>query len=208
MGSNNNQIIVIGRQYGSGGREIGRIIADRLTVSYYDKELLTEASRKSGIDSDIFSQADEKKPGIFRSFFSSFYGAPSYDCSQTSMSAEKIYEAQSRVIRMIAEKSPCVIVGRTADYILRENPNLVSVFIHADKIYRGRRLISRKEADNIDDAIALAEKKDKDRSEFYAYFTGRKWGYAPNYDMSVDSSLLSADNTAELILQFIRTKKI
>lgn len=199
-------IIVIGRQYGSGGRAIGKKIADRLAIPYFDKEILTEASRKSGIDSNVFSTADEKKPGILRSFLSSLYGSTIYD-TQSAMSPEKIYEAQSRVIKAIAENGPCVIVGRTADYILRDKKNLVSIFIHASEKHRARRLISRSEASETSRAISIALKKDKERSEFYGYFTGRKWGDAANYDLSVDSSAISQDDLVDIILQFLAKKK-
>lgn len=202
-----NSIIVVGRQYGSGGRAVGKLLADRLGIPYYDKELLTEASKKFGIDSEILQFTDEKKPGIFRTIFSSFLGNSTYDYTQPSMSHEKLYEVQSSAIINIAKQSPCVIVGRTSDYVLREDPRLISVFIHADIKTRALRIIHRNEIDTLEKAEMVCRRKDKQRSEFYRYFTGRVWGAADNYDLTLDSTNLEIDSIVDLIIDYISRKK-
>ena len=201
-----NKIIVIGRQYGGTGRKTGRALAEALGLPYYDKEIINKVSAKYGYDPDILHRADEKKPSPFRSMLLGKYGV--MDMYATSpLSKESLYEAQTNVIRQICNEGSCVIVGRTADYIMRDHPGLISVFIHAPKEWRASNLISRGEATDIQDAINKIRKADNDREGYYNYFTGRKWGTADNYHLTIDASLLEPEEMVALIARYIDKSK-
>jgi cytidylate kinase len=201
-----NIIIVIGRQFGGGGRALGRIISDKLAIPFYDKELIDEAATHYGFDASLMAHADEKRPSMLRSIVECVYGnvSPSYDFS--SLSVDRLYEMQSRVIERIAEDGNAVFVGRTADYVLRANPSVVSVFIHADVEARAKRIVERGDCATIEEAVELAQKKDKLRSEYYNYFTGKKWGSADNYDLSIDMSVITLQEAADLVVAFAKAK--
>ncbi|MDE7403052.1 MAG: cytidylate kinase-like family protein [Muribaculaceae bacterium] len=185
-------VIVIGRQYGSGGRRIGRMLAQSLGISYYDQALLAEASERLGYSPDIFAQRDEKRPSFFRSMLSLNYGAPVMNVGQQTMSDEAIYALQSKVIREICENESCVIVGRSADYVLRHHPHLLSIFVHANDEDRANAIVKRGEATDRESALELAAKRDSQRQDFYNYFTNREsWGKAGNYHLCFNSSMIS-----------------
>ncbi|MDE6521540.1 MAG: cytidylate kinase-like family protein [Muribaculaceae bacterium] len=206
MDKSENKIIVIGRQYGGTGRKTGRALAEALGLPYYDKEIINKVSAKYGYDPDILHRADEKKPSPFRSMLLGKYGV--MDMYATSpLSKESLYEAQTNVIRQICNEGSCVIVGRTADYIMRDHPGLISVFIHAPKEWRASNLISRGEATDIQDAINKIRKADNDREGYYNYFTGRKWGTADNYHLTIDASLLEPEEMVALIARYIDKSK-
>lgn len=198
-----NYIIVIGRQYGAGGRRLGKRLGEILGIPYYDKELLSEAADDFGFAKEIFMKADEKKPSFMRSLLSFNYGSNSAQYTEGTLSDESIYEIQSRVIRKICEKGPCVIVGRTADYVMRHHPGLISVFVHAPQELRARTVLERKEAASMDEAIDKARKFDRMRERYYNYFTNRKWGAAANYDLTVDSSIFNIEEICGIILKHI-----
>ncbi len=198
-------VIVIGRQFGSGGRKIGKAVAARLGIGYYDKELLSEAAGSMGFSPDIFVAADEKRPSPFRSLLQGVYGIAD-NFHTTTMCGERLYRAQSDVIRKICEMGRCVIVGRTADYVLREHPGLVSVFLHAPIESRARKIVERGDATTIDQAIDLARKRDNDREDYYNYFTGRHWGEASNYHLTLDSSSLPEERATDIIVAFANAR--
>lgn len=198
-------ILVIGRQYGSGGRMIGKQLADRLGLRYYDKELLSEAARHFGICPEVMAHADEKKPNLLRSLFISSYGVTESYGPET-LSAEGLYKVQSCVIDKIADEGGCVIVGRTADYVLRHRPHVASIFLHSCESHRCRRIVERGEAPNEKKALELLKRNDKERESYYNYFTGRHWGAASNYDLTVDASLLGNDAAIEIIELYLRKR--
>ncbi|MDE7380620.1 MAG: cytidylate kinase-like family protein [Muribaculaceae bacterium] len=200
-----NLIIVIGRQYGAGGRYVGRKLAERLNLDYYDKELLQKAAGELGFSTEVFSHADEKKPSFFHKIFLPSYGITG-TYSPDPMSGEGIYRAQSNVISSIGEKGGCVIVGRTADHILRNHPHLISVFLHSPLPWRAKNIVKRGESDTEKKGIEIAYKKDKQREAYYNYFTGKKWGTASNYDITVDSSLISPDDLVDILATLIANK--
>lgn len=209
MDNNNTKYVVtVGRQFGSGGREIGKLIAKGLGIAYYDKELLTEAAKSSGVNADFFEAADERTPSFFSSLwsFSTGYSSGAYFTGDTPLSNDSIYKAQSNVMMELADRGPCVIVGRTADYILRNYCKVVSVFIHASMEARIARIIARSDCDNRKDAEAMAEKKNKLRAEYYNFYTDKKWGDAQSYDLCIDSSLFGAQETAQTIIEFIKKR--
>lgn len=200
-GDNSKFLVVIGREYGSGGRRIGKMLAQALKVNYYDKSLLSEAAEKLGYSHEIFAHKDERRPSFLRSLLSFNYGAPTANISEAPMSDEKIYEFQSRVIKEICNRESCVIVGRTADYIMRDHPRMISLFIHAPKKHRAAAIIKRGETDNEKTAIDIAARNDKNRESYYNYYTNRNnWGRAHNYTLTFDSSRISD----EAILRSVR----
>ncbi len=206
MNNSDHKIIVIGRQYGGTGRKTGRALADLLGVPYYDKEIISKVAASYGYDPDILDRADEKKPSPFRSMLLGKYGV--MDMYATSpLSRESLYEAQTNVIRQICQEGSCVIVGRTADYIMREHPGLVSVFIHAPREWRARNLISRGEAKDLQEALVKIRKADGDREGYYNYFTGRNWGTADNYDLTIDASKLDPEEMVGLIANYVDKHK-
>lgn len=197
-----NFIIVIGRCFGAGGRAIGKKLSEKLGIPFYDKELLREAAEEFGFSSEIFARADERRPSFLKRFVTQAYGVQETFGSE-ALSQESLYHAQSKVIREIARRGPCIIVGRTADYVLRDFPDIVSIFLHAPLAYRAIKIVERGDAANDVEAIELARQKDRHRQEYYNYFTGRQWGAASNYDITLDSSLLPPEKSAELICEFI-----
>lgn len=198
MDKNPNQIIVIGRQFGSGGRKIGMAIAKLLNIPYYDKVIISKVAARYGYDPEILLNADEKKPSLFGSLIPGKYGI--LDNYATSpISKESLYQAQTHVIRQICQENSCVIVGRTADYIMREHPGLLSVFIHAPLDWRAQNLLKRGDAKNMADAMAVIKKADSDRQGYYNYFTGRNWGVANNYHLTIDGSQFDVEDIAAII---------
>lgn len=196
-------VIVIGREFGAGGRRIGQLVAKRLGFAYYDKELLKEASRRLGFAPDLFAACDEKRPSPLSALLQSAYGvAENYSLSPVSK--EGIYRAQSDVIRSIAEKENCVIVGRTADYIMRHHPGLLSVFLCAPLEHRAKGIVSRGDAKSEEEAMAKAKKADSEREGYYNYYSGRKWGKASNYHLCLDTSKLSDEKIADIIVAAVR----
>ncbi len=200
-------VIVIGRQYGSLGRVIGKALAERLDISFYDRKLLSQAAEKYGFLPSVFEKADEKKPSILHSMIQYAYGNPSIQCCGDNLSDENIYEKQSSVIKAIAQEESCVIVGRTADYVLRHHPCMVSVFLHAPVDKRADEIIRRGDAQSHNAAVSLAAKVDKSRKSYYDYYTGRHWGQADNYHLSFDTSILSTDQIISLISAYLECRK-
>lgn len=200
-------IITIGREYGSGGKEIGLKLAEKLGVKCYDKELLSVASKQSGISEDLFYANDEKHQGSF--IYSLMMGTyamgeggkiyPDLPLSQ------KIFLAQFDAIKEIAKKGPCVIVGRCADYVLRDRQNVIKIFITADKDFKVKRL-SEKLSVGEAKAENIMIKMDKKRASYYNYNTESRWGKASNYDLCINSSKVGIDKTVELITKYIEIK--
>lgn len=198
-------IINIGRQLGSGGHDIGRMLALDFGAKYYDRELLNLAARESGFSERFFEQNDEKK-GFFKSLFN--VQTPHFgSCSvyRSSFSEESLFQFQSDAIVKAAQAGSCVFVGRCADYVLRDFPDTVNVFVTASMEFRMKQVMSRSQLD-ADAAQALIEKGESRRAEYYNYYTGKKWGMASNYDLCIDSSVLGILETERLIAEFVRKK--
>ena len=203
-----NYVITIGRQYGSGGREIGRLVADALGIKYYDKELLMESSKASGVKPEVFEAADERTPSFFSNIWSFNLGfnTGSYLLGSSPISDEKIYAAQSNVMKTLAQNSSCLIVGRSADYVLRNHPGLISIFIHSSIEDRILRIMNRRGINSAEKAREIAEKKDKLRARYYNVYTDKVWGDAAGYDLSIDSSKLPADAVADFIVSYVKAR--
>ncbi|MDE6755375.1 MAG: cytidylate kinase-like family protein [Muribaculaceae bacterium] len=199
-------VIVIGREFGSGGRRVGKILADKLGCSYYDNELLSEAARAMGFSKEIFNAHDEKKPSPFNTFLQGVYGIPS-NFHDTSVGGSSLYRAQSNAIKNICRKNSCVIVGRTADYVLRDHPGMISVFLHSPLEHRAVKIIERGDALTKAQAFEIARRHDRNRESYYNYYTGRHWGRASNYHLSIDASLLKEEEIADIIIAFLNAKR-
>lgn len=201
----NKKIIVIGRQFGSGGRKIGMAVARILGIPYYDKIIISKVATRFGYDPEILLGADEKKPSLFGSIIPGKYGI--MDSYATSpISKESLYDLQSQVIRQICQEGSCVIVGRTADYIMRDHPGMLSVFIHAPAEWRAKNLVGRNEAKTEQEAYSMIKKADSGRQGYYNYFTGRNWGVASNYHFTIDGSQFDTDEIAGIIADMAERK--
>lgn len=203
-----NFIITIGRQFGSGGREIGKKLAELLSIDYYDKELLATAARESGVNAKFFEKTDERSPSFFDSLYSYNLGLgmSSYISASSPISHDNIYAMQSKVIEKIANEKSCVIVGRTADYILRNHPCCINIFLHADIDARVKRIKKRGDVETEEQAKALALKRDKLRASFYNYYTDKTWGQASSYHLSIDTSSLDIDKITSMIVEYVNLK--
>jgi cytidylate kinase len=198
-----NTIINIGRQFGSGGKEVAMLIGEKLGIKVYDNELISKAAEESGFSKDFFNRCDEKR-SIFSisSFFAGVGAGAGAGIGGTFVNDNDLFKIQSTVIRGIAEKEPAVIIGRCSDYILRDMECL-DVFITAPDDFRLRRITERLNIDE-EDAEKLISRQDKTRETYYNYFTYGDWGVASNYDLCVDSSILGIEGTADFIIDFGR----
>ena len=193
-------IITVGRQYGSGGRYVARLLAEKLEIPYYDKELLAEVAKDSGIGKELLEEHDEKNTRGF--LFSMVSGTQSVgDASSMYLGMplnHRIFLAQFDTIRRIASEGPCVIVGRCADYVLRDQENVLNVFIKADREERIRRIIEYYGADPLK-AEEQLKKADRQRASYYNYYATGSWGDVDNYDLCVDTGALGITGAVELI---------
>jgi len=198
-------IINVGRQLGSGGHDIGQMLASDFQAKYYDRELLNLAAKESGFSEKFFEQNDERK-GFFKGLFnvqtSHFSGGSLY---KTGFSQESLFQFQSDAIRKAAKEGSCVFLGRCADYILRDFPNVVNVFITASMEYRAQRIAKRINT-TPEDARKFIEQGEKKRADYYNYYTGKIWGHSESYDLCIDSSILGIPETEKLIAEFIRKR--
>ena len=203
-----NTIITIGRQFGSGGREIGYMVADKLGIKLYDKEMLQRAAQDSGICEELFESHDEKPSNSFlyslvMDTYSMGYSGSTYNDMPIN---HKIFLAQFDAIKKIANEGPCILVGRCADYALEGYPNLLSVFIHADLDARIKRIAKKYDLTNAK-AKDLIIKTNKKRASYYNYYTDKRWCDADSYDVCLDSSVLGLEGTAEAIIKLIEVKE-
>ena len=198
-------IINVGRQLGSGGHDIGRMLALDFQAKYYDREIMNLAAKESGFSEKFFEENDEKK-GFFKGLFnvqtSHFSGGSMY---KTNFSQESLFQFQSDAIIKAAKEGSCVFVGRCADYVLRDFDNTVNVFITASMEYRVAQIMNKQRMDE-DAAQKFIEQKESKRAAYYNYYTGKKWGAAESYDLCIDSSILGLQQTEQLIAEFVRKR--
>lgn len=201
-------VITVGREFGSGGREIGKRLAELFGIDYYDKELLDAAAKESGVSTHFFEKTDERSPSFFESIYSYNLGLgiSSYVGASTPISHDNIYALQSRVIEKIANEKPCVIVGRTADYVLRNHPCCINIFLHSSMKARVERIMRRGDVKSEAEAISIAQKRDKLRAAFYNYYTDKTWGRASSYDLAIDTSSMSIDDVVRLIADYVKIR--
>ena len=196
-------IITIGRQFGSGGHEVGRRLAAELGLTLYDKELLKMVAQESNICEQVLEDYDEKPTGsLLYSIMMDIYPSMNYVGSTLQ---QQVHQAQYDTIMKIGQKGGCVIVGRAADYILRDNPRLTSVFVHADDEFRANRIMEYEHISR-EKALDMIAKADKKRASFYNFQTEKRWGHAASYNLSVDTSQLGIDGCVTLIRRYLELK--
>ena len=200
-------IITIGRQYGSGGREIGQRLAKAYDIPYYDKELLKVAAKESGLCEELFENFDERPTTSFlyslvMDPYALGYNASSFDLPLN----HKVFLAAFDAIKSIADKGPCVIVGRCADYALSDYKNTLHVFIHGEAEDKLKRITTEYGVPE-DKAKDFMLKTDKQRASYYNYYTSKKWGDLKSYDMSINSTQFGIDGTVDLIKKAIEIRE-
>ena len=199
-----SSIITIGREYGSGGRQIGQEVAEYYGIKFYDKELLEHAANDSGICKELFENHDEKPTNSF--LYSLVMDTYSFGYSSAGLSDmpmnHKVFLAQFDAIKKLAAEGPCVMVGRCADYALADDPNLFSVFIHGSMDARIAR-VSAKYLKTAKEARDIIQKTDKSRSSYYNYYTNKKWGAASGYSLCLDSSKLGIEGCVKAIVSTV-----
>ncbi len=194
-------IITIARQYGSGGREIGERVAKLLGIPLYDKELITDAAAKGSLNEEIIKKADESAANSLLytlAMGSNVLGTTMHFGYKMPLN-DKLFILQSEVIKEYAKEGSCVIIGRCADYVLRDEPNILRLFIYGDLDHRQARVLERHPELKSSQVIDVINKTDKRRSSYYNFYTGNKWGKYDNYDMAINSSTLGIDHTAQVI---------
>jgi len=194
-------IVTIARQYGSGGREIGERIAELLSVPLVDKELIKDAASKGELNEDIIKSADESAANslLYTLAMGSNVLGTTIHFGYKMPINDKLFILQSDAIKEYASKGSCVIIGRCADYVLRDEPNLFRIFIYGDLDHRKERVALRHPEIKKTQIIDVINKTDKRRSSYYNFYTGRKWGKYDNYDMAVNSSTFGIEETARII---------
>lgn len=194
-------IITIGRQYGCGGKRIAEVLGEKLGIPVYDHELIIKAAQESGFSAEFFERSDEKKR--FFSLTSLFAGSYNTD-TENYMSDKGLFQIQCETIMSIADQGPAIIVGRCSDYVLRERENTLDVFLTSPFEERVKR-IAETEGVSLEKAEEIVEKQDKNRAEYYNYYTFGNWGVASNYDLCIDSSIAGIEGTANMIIEFAKT---
>ena len=200
-------IVTIARQYGSGGKTIGTMLAEDLGIKAYSREILRLASEESGINEALFNKADErlKSTSLFGIMKREYKGELIPPESDDFTSTDNLFNYQAKIIRDLAKEESCVIIGRCADYVLKDYPNVLSVFIHAPKEYclegaAKKHSMSPKELER------FINKTDKHRAEYYKYHTGREWTDARNYDLCLDSSKLGYERCVDEIISYMKVR--
>ncbi len=197
-------IVTIGRQFGSGGKEIGERLAKELGIPFYDRELLTRAAKESGFCEEMIQNHDERPTNSF--LYNLVMDTYSFGYNSAAMVdmpiSQKVFLAQFDAIRKIADEGPCIIVGRCADYALSEYDNCLNIFIHGNQKCKIERIMRKYEL-NDQKAKEMMIKKDKQRQSYYNYYSSKKWGRADSYDLTVNSSVLGIEGSVKLIKQFI-----
>ena len=199
-----NSVITIGRQFGSGGREIAQKVASEFGIKCYDKELLARAAKDSGLCEEVFEHHDEVPTNSFlynlvMDTYSFGYNSSAYVDMPVS---HKVFLAQFDTIKKLADEEPCVIVGRCADYALQGRDNLIRIFISGDEDVKIKHVMERFVITE-QQAKEMCTKKDKQRRSYYDYYSSKKWGNVNTYDLAVNSSVLGIDGTAEFIIQYV-----
>lgn len=200
-------IIALNREYGSGGKEIAEKLGKRLGIKVYDEDIADLAARRSGIRKDYFEKVDEKPTDSFLYMLAmnTFTMNTSMNPFENTLSSDKLFNKQAEVIQEIADKDDCIIVGRCAGYILRDEPKCVRIYISADKDFRTKRIMA---SDHLDEKEAQKKihSMDKKRDSYFDYYAGQDWKACHTYDLSISTSALGIDKAVDLICQYIDIK--
>ncbi len=203
---NEKIIITIARQYGSGGREIGELVAKKLGIPLYDRELITEAANRGNLDESVSKLADESAANSLLytlAMGSNVLGTTMHFGYKMPLN-DRLFILQSEVIKEYAKENSCVIIGRCADYVLRDETKLFRIFVYGDLDHRQARLVDRHPDLKPSQIIDMINKTDKRRSSYYNFYTGNKWGKYDNYDIAINSSTLGIEGAAELICSCVQ----
>lgn len=192
--------ICIGRELGAGGREVARLLSERLSIPVYDKELLTRASLETGLSQEVFEQKDERS--FLTTLRTLFSGNIVGEGAVSVLSEDQLFQWQSEAIRTIASEGPAIFLGRCADYVLRDQPNVLSVFLTANPADRVARLVASL-AITEKEAQECIEKGDRKRASYYNFYTFKKWGAATSYDVCLNTSLFGVERVADLIVNLL-----
>ena len=194
-------VITISRQFGSGGHEVGEKLARQLDVPFYDKALIAMAAKQSGLSEEVFANADEKATSSL--LYSMVMGSYSFGARVPGINEmpinDKLFIIQSDIIKKAAADGPCVIIGRCADYILREHENCLNVFVHANKEDRIRRSVMKKDCEERK-AADFVTKKDKQRANYYNFYSNKRWDDLQNYDITLDTSRFTVDEAVDILM--------
>lgn len=199
-------IITIARQYGSGGKTVGKMLSDRLHIPFYNREIITMASEDSGINAVLFT--DERlKPDLITRLKSRYKGSlplPN-DSSKAYLRDDALFDYQAKIIRQLADQGPCVLIGRCADYVLKGRPDVVRVFVHADADFC---LEQAMKVDSLpeEEVVRKIAEIDEYRAKYYKHHTGHDWYDARNYDLSLNSGVLGFDGVVEEIIQYMEVR--
>lgn len=202
------RIITITRQFGSGGHDIGKALAEKLGISFYDKELISLAAKQSGISPELFDNVDEQATNSL--LYSLSTGLYRYGNSYSTVNDlplnDKLYILQHNIIKQLAEKESFVVVGRCADYVLEDRTDTINIFIYAEINTRVQRAIKEY---SIDPARAkqAVQKMDKKRANYYSFYSGKKWGLADNYDLCLNSTHIDTEQAVNIIVDFLKIIK-
>ena len=200
-------VITVGRQLGSNGKIISKMLAEKLYCSFYDKNLIARAAKESGLSENLFESIDEKPTNslLYALVMGVQSGKGLYYQYNDVLNGDNIFKLQSDIIKKIAAEGSCVIVGRCADYILRDDPNLVKIFLYADQDTRAENLMKR-EGMSEKDAYAAINKADKRRSNYYNFYTNNTWGDVNNYNICLDTASLPPEKCVDILIDYIQTK--
>lgn len=199
-------VVTIGRQLGSGGREIGLRLAKKLGIPFYDKELLRKAAEESGLNEKLFDSFDERPKSLLYSIAMDSYMFALPGAGISDSLEQQVYQATFGAIRRAADDGPCVIIGRCADYALENRDNVLNLFIHAP-LDRRIAVEARRQKLETEQARQQILRTDKRRASYYEYYSAKKWGAVDSYDFCLDSSIFGYEGTVELIEALIRMKE-
>ena len=201
-----NYVITINRSFGSGGKTVGKMLAERLSINYYDRDLIRLASEESGINVGLFGRADETaRIGLFKRYGREYGKSIIPPDSNEFTSNDNLFNIQAKIIRELAEKEDCIIVGRCADHVLAGRSRLIRVFVDAPLDYRVHEVETRYGLSHRD-AIREIEQIDRARAQYYRYYTGQDWHDTRNYDLCLNSAALGFDRTAEVIRAYLHIR--
>lgn len=196
-------IITIARQYGSGGRIIGKKLSELLEIPFYDKELIDIAAKQSGMSEEVFAKADERASSSL--LYSLVMGSYSSVANNMPIN-DKLFLLQADIIKEAAKKGPFVIVGRCADYVLRDEPNVLKLFLQAPRDVRIRRAVDEY-GEDASKAADIVNKKDKQRGNYYNFYSNKKWGDMQNYDLILDTHTFGLQGTVDIVLRALEAKE-
>ena len=203
-----NTVITLGRQLGSNGKIIGKKLAEKLGYKFYDKDLIARVAKESGLSENLFDEMNEKPTSSL--LYSLVMGVQSskglYYHYNDMLNGDNLFKIQADLIKKIASEGPCIIVGRCADYILRENPKLIKLFLYADTGERVKTLIER-DGMSEKEAQSAVNKADKRRANYYNFYTNNTWGYVNNYNLCLDTASLSIDGSVDFLYNYVKEKE-